>query len=185
MIVLSVHHLIQTELFLSKKKTKNNAWLVEENTWVCSKTLQHGISSCPSWPVIKNWHFLILYEEYQMSSCTTCLIRNSDTPVSLAMYLIDLLQLLLMMTWTPPTNLEVLIRMIKVRPLSCHIFIITIGFIQLFFNPLHCTHINHQTLWNLCIGASSMNTEMVQFMLFPNFLKSEMNHGTVFLTDGI
>ena len=30
------------------------------------------------------WPFVIMYEKYQMSSCTTCLIRNLDTPISLA-----------------------------------------------------------------------------------------------------
>ena len=33
----------------------------------------------------KNWLFLILYEKSRMSSCTSCLIRNSDTLISLAM----------------------------------------------------------------------------------------------------
>ena len=45
----------------------------------------------------KNWPFCILYEKYQISSYTTCLIRNSDTPMSLAMDLIDLLGFLSVM----------------------------------------------------------------------------------------
>ena len=41
-----------------------------------------------------NWLFLILYKEYWISLCTICLISDSDTLISLAMNLIDLLGLL-------------------------------------------------------------------------------------------
>ena len=39
----------------------------------------------------KDWAFLILYEKYWMSSCSTSLIRNSDTSMSLPIDLLDLL----------------------------------------------------------------------------------------------
>ena len=56
----------------------------------------------------KNWPFLILYKKYRMSSCTTCLIRNSNTPMSLAMDLIDLQGSMLIMASISPTNSGVL-----------------------------------------------------------------------------
>ena len=57
----------------------------------------------------KNWPFLILNEIYLISSCTTSLIRNSGTPRSLFMDLIDLLGSLLVMASILPTNSRVLI----------------------------------------------------------------------------
>ena len=56
----------------------------------------------------KNWLFLILYEKYQKSSCTTCLIRSSDTPMDLAMNLTDFPRLLSIMVGISPTNSEIL-----------------------------------------------------------------------------
>ena len=52
----------------------------------------------------KNRPFLILYKKYRMSSCTSCLKRNTDTPMSLATGLIKLLGSLSRMTWMSPTN---------------------------------------------------------------------------------
>ena len=40
-----------------------------------------------------------------MSSCTTCLIRNSDITMSLAMNLINLVGSLSIIAWISPTNL--------------------------------------------------------------------------------
>ena len=56
----------------------------------------------------KNWPVFILCEKYQMSSCTICLIGNSDTPMSLAMDPIDLLGLLSIMVSISPINLWIL-----------------------------------------------------------------------------
>ena len=56
----------------------------------------------------KNWSFFILYEKYWMSSCTTCLMRNSDILISLAMALINLLRSLSIMAWISPRNPGVL-----------------------------------------------------------------------------
>ena len=71
------------------------------------KALQHSFSSsfiaCD-----KNWLFLILYDKYQMFSCTTLLIRNPDTPMSLATDLTELLGSLSVMASISATHLEVL-----------------------------------------------------------------------------
>ena len=89
----------------------------------------------------KNWPFFILYEKYRMSSCTTCLIRNSNTPMSLVMDLIDLLG--------SKFGSYFLIRMISVRFLSCCTFMIMVGLVQVFLNLLPCPQIDTLTLWNL------------------------------------
>ena len=57
----------------------------------------------------KNRLFLILYEKYRMSSSTTCLIRNSNIPLFLAMDVIDLLGLLPIMACISATNLRVIL----------------------------------------------------------------------------
>ena len=61
-----------------------SAW---EEAWVCWKALLRGLSSCPSWTIIKIVPFA--WEKYRISSWTTCLIRNLDTSMSLAMNLIN------------------------------------------------------------------------------------------------
>ena len=43
----------------------------------------------------KNWPFLILYEKYRMSSCTICLIKDSDTPMSHAIELLWLVRIVI------------------------------------------------------------------------------------------
>ena len=45
-----------------------------------------------------------LDEKYRVSSCTICLIRNSDTPISLAMVLINLLGSLPTIAWISQKN---------------------------------------------------------------------------------
>ena len=52
--------------------------------------------------------FQILYKKYWIYSCITCLIRNSDTSMSLAMDLIDLLRSLSIMAWISAMNSRVL-----------------------------------------------------------------------------
>ena len=56
----------------------------------------------------KNWSFHVLYEKYEMYSCIICLIRNSDTSMSLAMNLIDLLGSFSIIVWISTANLTVL-----------------------------------------------------------------------------
>ena len=89
----------------------------------------------------KNWPFLILYEKYQMFSGTNCLIRNSDTPYPwLWSWLIcgdsceswpgSWLQI---WEFFPYQNGVWLLS-------SCNL--ISIGYNQLFSNPLHCPQID-------------------------------------------
>ena len=73
-----------------------------------------------------------------------------------------------------------LIKMNKTRLLSCHMFVIIIGLIQLFLNSLHYPQIDSKTLRNLHIEASSMNT-MQYSIQFANFGMSELHHGAAFL----
>ena len=81
---------------------------------------------------MKNCPFLILYGKYDMSSCTTFLIRNSDTPISLS--IIDLI------FWdhchlrlgSHKRNREFFFFFSErsMWRLSCRIFVITMGLIQ-------------------------------------------------------
>ena len=91
-----------TSCFVSSPFDPGRIFLVGGDAWVYWKALHCGLSSCPSWPVIKNCPFLILDEKYRMSSCTTCLIRNWD----LAVDLIDWLGTLSIISWISPTNLH-------------------------------------------------------------------------------
>ena len=77
------------------------------NTCVCSKALRRVLISCPTWSVIKIDLFSS-YEKYQKSSCIICLIRSSDTYMFLCIDLIDFLESLSIIAWTPPRNSEVL-----------------------------------------------------------------------------
>ena len=109
----------------------------------------------------------------QMSSYSTCLIKNSYTPMSLAMDLIDLIGLLSVMAWISPTNFWVLFRM---RLLCCCTFVITIGLIQLFLNPLLYPKVDSQIL---CIGASGLNAKQYNMPL-PNLWRHELCHSANF-----
>ena len=82
---------------------KSKAFSVGGDAWVCWKALQHFLLSFMACD--KNWLFLIFYEKCQMSSCTSCLIRHSDTSISLTMDLIDLLGLLSIIACILFTNL--------------------------------------------------------------------------------
>ena len=117
----------------------------------------------------KNCPFLILYAKYQMSSCTTCLIRNADTPLSLAMDLIYFLISLLIMVptseiselsnflthnWTPQTLFESSALSSNWQPST----------VKSLYWSLHC------------------KCHVVQ-MLFLNFWRSKLRHGVSFFTD--
>ena len=99
-VVLWVHHLIFVEIFL--------IWEKPRHVWFegCFSSLKSFVSRCLLLSLItcdKNWFFLIFYEKYQMSSCTTRLIRNSNTTMSLAVDLIDFQGSLLIMVRIIPT----------------------------------------------------------------------------------
>ena len=120
----------------------------------------------------KSWSFHILYEKCKISSCTTG-IRKSDT----AMDPIDLLGSLSIMAWITPTNLGVLflsewgfwVAIPSWSPLDSSNSL----------NPLHGPQIDTQTLKFLywCF--------LHEYMPFPNFWRSELWHGVVFLTEGV
>ena len=99
---------------------KNTECLVWGNAWVCSKVLQRGLSCCPSWPMITIVPFSSCMRKRRMSSCITCMLRNSDTPLYLAMDLIDFQGSLSIMAWIWLTNYgsSFFIRTIKMRLLK-------------------------------------------------------------------
>ena len=94
-----------SQIFSRLRKPK--ACSVGGNAWVCSKSLLRDLTSffqaCD-----KNWLFFIFYGKYQMSSCTTCLIRNSDIPIFLSMNLNNLLVSLSIMAKILSTYLRTL-----------------------------------------------------------------------------
>ena len=140
--VLCDHHLTMVKNFLILEKP-NHIWMEEMLEFV-----QKLFSMV--FPLVLNglWSklaFLILYEKYWMSFCTTCLISHSD--MSLVMDPVNLLGILLIIAWISPKTQELfLIKTMRVILLSCCMFIITIGLIQLFLNPLLCHQIDTQTL---------------------------------------
>ena len=124
----------------------------------------------------KTWPFLILDEKYYITSYTTCLIRNADTPMSLAMHLIDLLRSLSITAWISRTNTGVFSYQLS----SCRTFVITNGLFQLFLNSLLCPQIDTQTLGNLCIGAFPRECLVSRAFCFQIF--GGMNCFMVFLS---
>ena len=91
-IVLCVSHLILVEDFSHLRNIK--AYLVGWDAWVCSKALLCIFSSCFSRYVIKSGSFSSCGE---ISSCTSRLIKNSNTPMTLGVDVIDLLGLVSIM----------------------------------------------------------------------------------------
>ena len=77
MVVLRFHHLILTEIFLIEE---NQNMFDYRGCLSLFKSFTGCYFLCPSCLVIKKCPFLILYEKYWISSCTTCLIRKFDTP---------------------------------------------------------------------------------------------------------
>ena len=85
-----------------------------------------------------NCLFLIFNETSRISSCTNCLIGNSDTPISLSMKLIDLLGSLLLIARISSINSVVTFSSEQwVRLSRCRNFVITTEPIQLFLHPQH------------------------------------------------
>ena len=65
---------------------------------------------------------------------------------------------------------------------SCHTFVITVGLIELFVNPLPCPQIDIQILWNLRIGSFVVNITQ-HSMILLNFCWGELGHEAAFLSD--
>ena len=102
----------------------------------------------------------------RMSSCTTCLIRNSDTSVSLAMDLINSLRFVNhSLDFSNKFRSSFLFQTIRVRFLSWRTFVITIRLIRLFSNPLRCPLINTQTLCNLLYCCIQYKCPAVQLVI--------------------
>ena len=129
----------------------------------------------------KNWPFLISYKKYWMSSCTTCLIRNSDIPMSLVIDLIGLLGSLSVIAWISPTNQRVLIRMIsdasKLPYLCNHHWTHPI----LFESSAVSSDWHPNTVKSL-YWSSSLNVKQYNIP-FLNFWGNELNHDAAFLTN--
>ena len=108
----------------------------------------------------ENKPFLILYKKQPMPICTICLIRSSDNPMSLA---VDRVGIFFNHGLDLKDKFEC--SSIKVKFQSCCNFVISIKFIQLFSNPLHCSQIDTQTLWNLLIGSFGVNAKKLSMPL--------------------
>ena len=107
-------------IFFHLWKTKTCS--IGGDLWVCSKAWQCSFSPCLSWPVIKILFLLDKKLRHSLGYGANWLARI------IVNYDLDL------------TNKfsYFLIRMIRVRLPSCHIFIIIIELLQLSLNPLHC-----------------------------------------------
>ena len=92
----------------------------------------------------ENWRFFILYEKYRNCACSSGLTRNSETPLSLVMDLIDFLESLSIIAWISPRNSWFLLLSegSELKLPRCCTFVIPIGLIQLSFQIL-CTIIWH------------------------------------------
>ena len=115
---------------------KSKACSVEGDARVCSKVCSAIFRLVFHGGVQKMSPFLILYEKYRMSSYTTYLIRNVDTPIFRVIDLNDLLGSLSIMAWI--SVYYFLARTTRRRHPRCRIFVITSRLIQLFSKSLHC-----------------------------------------------
>ena len=84
-VIMWVHHLILAKIFLIWIKMLLVVRMLEFVQKLFSAIFPLVFMACDK-------NFLILYEYYWISACTTCLIRNSFTPMSLAMDLIETLE---------------------------------------------------------------------------------------------
>ena len=123
------------------------------------------------------WPLCILYEKDRLSSCSVCLIRDSNTPVSVAMALIDFEGSFSIMVLISLTN-------------SGNIYFYQneqSEFLELPYHRnhhcLHCPQIDTQTLWNVFIGASGTNARQYS-MSCSNLWTNILLHGAASLTDG-
>lgn len=103
-VVLCVHHLIVEEIFLISEKPKHAQ---VEGMLDFVQKFHSAVFSLGLIAWNKNWSFLNLYKQYWMSSCSTCLIYNSDTSMSLVMDLIALEESLPIVAWISSINSRV------------------------------------------------------------------------------
>ena len=157
-------------------------YLIGKDTWVCSKALQHGLSFCPSWPMIKK--MLLFHYVWEILNVFMCYMPDKKLKHSYVTdYGLDRIAEIIVnhsLDFSYKLRISFLIRTIRVRLLSCHTFIIPTGLIQFFSSPLQCPQLDIQTLWILCIGLCGVNS-MQYSMLFLNFWRSELYQGEAFL----
>ena len=116
------------------RKTKECS--VGLDAWICSKALQRGLSFSPSWSVIKKVTFSYRVWEIPNVIISDKKLRHPYVseyePVCLAGIVGNH-----SLDFTNKFWSSFLIRKIRVRLPSGHTFVIMIGLIQLFSNPLH------------------------------------------------
>ena len=143
----SAHHLIPVDIILIWEKRKY-IWLegmLDLFKRFAAQSYLLSFMACSKLPP-----FFIFYEKYWMSSCLTCWIRNSDTLMSLAMDLIEMLGSLSIKVWISATNS----RVIFLSERSERGFWAVVSSESPFdsSNSFHCLQIS--TLWNIRIGDS-------------------------------
>ena len=114
-----------------------------------------------------------------MSSYTICLIRNSDSPMSLSM---DLIVVNHDLNLTNKFESSVLIRTIRVRLPCCHSF---------FYH--HWISSNSSLILSTVLKLTPKHSEVfvlalqswMSSMPFPNFWCGELRHGPTFLTHSV
>ena len=122
----------------------------------------HGRDAQVCWKALldKNWLFLILYEKYEMSSCTTGLMRNSDTSMTLAM---DLIYSLRLLDFSNKFGSSSLIWPMRVRLQRCCTFIIT----SVFFLDWHWT-IGKSLYWSSQHEYQAIEHWITSWCCFPH-----------------
>ena len=87
----------------------------------------------------KNWLFLFKFEKYRMFLCTTCQKKKIQSLPCLGygFHWLAWTAVNLSLDLSNKFGRSFLIRAQRVRLLSCHTFVITIGYIEIFSNPLH------------------------------------------------
>ena len=121
-----------------------------------------------------------------MSSCTTCLIKknklgHSHVPGD-GFNLLAEIVVNQDLDFSNKFESPFLFRTVRMRLRSWCTIVITIRPIELISNLLHCSWIDTQTLWNVCIGTFGINARQ-HSMPFRNFWRSELCHGAAFLKD--
>ena len=158
-----------------RQKGKNFSHLRKTKaTWVCSKGLRRYLCPCPSWPGKKLvytdlvWEILNIFMHYQPDKKLNYLHVSGNRPDCYAGIVnshdLDL---------TKKFGSSFLVRTIRGRLPNCRSFVITIGIIQL-FTVLSLTYANCK------IFVLALPTWIKSC---ANFLKSNLHHGAVFVTD--
>ena len=162
------------KIFSSEKN--QNMLIIGGDAWISSK------ASCSLSPVTKIVPFLFLCEKNRMSSCITCLIRDSDSPMSLFMDLIDSLGSISIIAWISPKNSGFFSHQndqsefFELPYLGNHYWI----------HPNHLESSFFYSDWHPSTTKSSYRTFrhkcLLYSKLFPNFRVRNLRNGTAFFT---